>query len=445
MNEENASFRSLLKYVVPVVVFSILFNAPKFYEADIGYEANSTSPQLRVSDLRKDPNYTIYYNNYARLTVLGIVPFVMLLFFNTKIYQDIQVYPETKKTLRGYKVHIACPDFVFVIKGICTHGLERISSSYIRRATLHLTYFPKKRKQTPILCIPQVRRRLRYPTVPQSNTLNSMVTVPANGDAVTATAAPTTANLLAVPEDAVAVAAANQETSFVDPGGKTGRSSSIIARTRRCSRGVRRRTSSKLNNYNARRRRQEDNLATIFMAIILFFLVAHSLRIVLALHEMIIGEEPELCHRAGKNSFAPWVHILTMISHLLLALNCSVNSLIYCGMSSRFRSQLRKQMAPLGKCFGLRGERVGGDGAPDEERHGGDGQLADGDDCQDEKDNSIIVVPEREGEVQSSNHEGQNGDRLVLTSSELKTWGREGESPLVDLKNVRSIMRTTRV
>ena len=36
-------------------------------------------------------NYTLYYNNILRLVVLGILPFVMLVFFNTKIYSDVKV------------------------------------------------------------------------------------------------------------------------------------------------------------------------------------------------------------------------------------------------------------------------------------------------------------------------------------------------------------------
>ena len=33
----------------------------------------------------------LYYNNILRLVVLGILPFVMLVFFNTKIYSDVKV------------------------------------------------------------------------------------------------------------------------------------------------------------------------------------------------------------------------------------------------------------------------------------------------------------------------------------------------------------------
>jgi hypothetical protein len=64
-------------------------------EAEIRYETNATDfpnePYIEVTPLRKDPDYAIYYNNWARLAVLGIVPFLLLVYFNTKIYKDIQV------------------------------------------------------------------------------------------------------------------------------------------------------------------------------------------------------------------------------------------------------------------------------------------------------------------------------------------------------------------
>ena len=41
-------------------------------------------------------DYMLYYNNILRLVVLGILPFVMLVFFNTKIYSDVKV--------RGYHI-----------------------------------------------------------------------------------------------------------------------------------------------------------------------------------------------------------------------------------------------------------------------------------------------------------------------------------------------------
>ncbi len=52
-------------------------------EAEIEYIA-----ELHVAELRTHPAYSAY-NNWSRLIVLGIIPFTLLVFFNTKIYKDI--------------------------------------------------------------------------------------------------------------------------------------------------------------------------------------------------------------------------------------------------------------------------------------------------------------------------------------------------------------------
>ena len=100
MNDSNAMRKRLLKYVGPVCVLAFMFNIVKFFEADIvwaaltvqghngtehiiGYEA-----QLQVAELRTHPAYSAY-NNWSRLLILGIIPCLLLVFFNTKIYKDI--------------------------------------------------------------------------------------------------------------------------------------------------------------------------------------------------------------------------------------------------------------------------------------------------------------------------------------------------------------------
>ena len=53
MNDEHASLRRVLKYVIPVSVFSVVFNLPKFFEAEIKWgldETNTTRPYLSVSN-----------------------------------------------------------------------------------------------------------------------------------------------------------------------------------------------------------------------------------------------------------------------------------------------------------------------------------------------------------------------------------------------------------
>ena len=123
MNDVNAIRKRLLKYVGPCFVLALIFNIPKFFEAKVVYRTeelyNTTtkayyqdqepSPQqpllsdsrtedmmpmeyeveLQVAALRTHPIYSAY-NNWSRLIILGIIPFLLLVFFNTRIYEDIR-------------------------------------------------------------------------------------------------------------------------------------------------------------------------------------------------------------------------------------------------------------------------------------------------------------------------------------------------------------------
>ena len=94
MTDHHAIVFRLLKYVGPVFSFAFIFNVPKFLEAEVVHDNRTGDPNqafLSVTELRTNPDYAIYYNNWTRLAVLGIIPAVMLVFFNTKIYQDIRV------------------------------------------------------------------------------------------------------------------------------------------------------------------------------------------------------------------------------------------------------------------------------------------------------------------------------------------------------------------
>ena len=91
MNDVNAIRKRLLKYVGPCLILAFLFNILKFFEANVKYEERNGTREvvdLEVAALRTDPIYSAY-NNWSRLIVLGIFPFTLLVFFNTKIYKDI--------------------------------------------------------------------------------------------------------------------------------------------------------------------------------------------------------------------------------------------------------------------------------------------------------------------------------------------------------------------
>ena len=85
------------------------------------------------------------------------------------------------------------------------------------------------------------------------------------------------------------------------------------------------------------RRHVEDHLAIVFLVIVSVFFICHLPRIILSIHEMWIVEITIQCARQGKYSFPIWAIIFNKFSHLLLVINSSMNCLIYCLMSSKFR------------------------------------------------------------------------------------------------------------
>ena len=101
VRRKKNSLRRLFSYVTPVILFSILFNAPKFFElklVDRIVECHDTTknqakkteciPILEISptDLRNDKAYILWYLNVANLMVTSIIPGLLLSFFNYRIY-----------------------------------------------------------------------------------------------------------------------------------------------------------------------------------------------------------------------------------------------------------------------------------------------------------------------------------------------------------------------
>lgn len=97
------------------------------------------------------------------------------------------------------------------------------------------------------------------------------------------------------------------------------------------------------------RRRAEDNLAVVFMAIILIFLVCHTPRILLDIRELATVHLASYCNKAGRYEFRMWSLILLNVSHFLLVVNSSVNMVVYCLLGSKFRAQVKKIMDSI--CF----------------------------------------------------------------------------------------------
>ena len=95
------------------------------------------------------------------------------------------------------------------------------------------------------------------------------------------------------------------------------------------------------------RKASENKLSMIFFAISLLFLVCHSPRFILGFYKVISRRDWVACQNAGYVGHPIWALILSWASHILLALNSSLNSAIYCVFSSKYREQARKAFALL--------------------------------------------------------------------------------------------------
>ena len=103
MHEANALTIRIFKYVSAVVSITCVFTFSKFLEGKVVWETSSKmvlkngtltnvttwNPQIHPTMLRINDWYTIYYN-WSRLLVLGVIPFVMLVYLNAQIFKDIK-------------------------------------------------------------------------------------------------------------------------------------------------------------------------------------------------------------------------------------------------------------------------------------------------------------------------------------------------------------------
>ena len=59
MNDSHASLRRLFKYILPVMLISILFNIPKFLESEVKFDPEYPDEiYLDVTELRTNPGLT---------------------------------------------------------------------------------------------------------------------------------------------------------------------------------------------------------------------------------------------------------------------------------------------------------------------------------------------------------------------------------------------------
>ena len=76
----------MMRYLIPVLIVSILMNATKFFEAYVEFENGEYN--IRLACLRRNLTYSAIMN-WIRFLLLGILPLGVIIFLYVKVYKDI--------------------------------------------------------------------------------------------------------------------------------------------------------------------------------------------------------------------------------------------------------------------------------------------------------------------------------------------------------------------
>jgi len=286
MHEANALTKRIFKYVFSVLFLSFLFTITRFFEAKVSYidefdeKSNSTEEiiVLEPTEMRTNPIYTTYFN-WSRLIVLGIIPFVLLVFLNASIYKDIKARRHRRMAAKNRQTAVQQPRQALTVGKLTSNAASAAAS-----------------KSTSALD-------------------NGQTKTNGNSNATKDTSDHDNDVELKPLTDQGEIVKVVQPKPPPPP-------STISVNESRC--------------------KKEDNMAVIFMGFILVFLVCHLPRLLLNIHELATIRNAMKCMKAEKNPFPLWSQLAISVSHVLLAINSSTNIFIYCFLSSKFREECVK-------------------------------------------------------------------------------------------------------
>ena len=103
---------SAKRYVNPTIIFSILYNLPKFFELKTGkvYNAisNSTEYILEGTNLRLNYEYFFFYTIWMNFVLMGLVPFTMITILNSltvhQVIKQMRLFTGSAKNIESHNV-----------------------------------------------------------------------------------------------------------------------------------------------------------------------------------------------------------------------------------------------------------------------------------------------------------------------------------------------------
>ena len=84
---------------------------------------------------------------------------------------------------------------------------------------------------------------------------------------------------------------------------------------------------------------RERKLADVIIVIVCIFIVSHSTRISWYIYYTVIHDDIINCpkHHPTLSGVSPWTYAFALVYDLLLVINASVNTIVYCSVNARFR------------------------------------------------------------------------------------------------------------
>jgi len=110
---QGTQCRSLTCHIVPVLLLAALINLPTFFASKLDWvtEAFLSRPALQAvpeserpalhssmigtSDLRRSEYYAVYYHTWTRFLLLGLIPMLLLIVLNVRVFSAIQARKST--------------------------------------------------------------------------------------------------------------------------------------------------------------------------------------------------------------------------------------------------------------------------------------------------------------------------------------------------------------
>eukprot|EP00092_Neocalanus_flemingeri_P009194 GFUD01009895.1.p1 GENE.GFUD01009895.1~~GFUD01009895.1.p1 ORF type:complete len:351 (+),score=72.97 GFUD01009895.1:191-1243(+) len=84
-------------HILPVLALSVIINIPKFFESVVRYDGENS--YIDLTELRFTRSYVVYYQNWFRFLVLGLVPMLLLIFLNLRVFMAINSRKSSSKEM----------------------------------------------------------------------------------------------------------------------------------------------------------------------------------------------------------------------------------------------------------------------------------------------------------------------------------------------------------